>query len=180
MHTHVFLQNFTKGSVIQNVRAWLAADMADDKHANYDHAHLKQPDQWVIRSIMSWIENFDGSMLMCEVAYIFQWALSSRSALCPQQDNYDDCGVFALMFANQLAKLHLIAADLSLIQAMNAQQYRYYIAYCILKNQEPGLMQSSPSNHEFQVECSYLILSGQHLHACMHASVTWHFTTFRI
>ena len=55
---------------------------------------------------------------------------------CPKQGNYDDCGVFALLFASQLGA----SADLHLIKAEHTMQYRFYMAFCIIKAQLPGLL----------------------------------------
>ena len=63
----------------------------------------------------------------------------------PQQNNFDDCGVFALMFANQLA----IGADLNLIQPNRVAQFRIYITLCFLQRLQPGLVldNSREANH---------------------------------
>ena len=55
---------------------------------------------------------------------------------CPQQTNFDDCGIFAMMFASKLG----MSRDLHLIKAEAMQNYRLYIALCIIKDQLPGLL----------------------------------------
>ena len=47
----------------------------------------------------------------------------------PQQNNYDDCGIFAMMFASQMAMTD--AAALHFIKAEHTMQYRFYLALCI-------------------------------------------------
>jgi len=54
---------------------------------------------------------------------------SCRRDVSPQQDNYDDCGVFAVMIGSQLGA----CADMHLIQAQLAMQFRFYIALCVIK-----------------------------------------------
>ena len=62
-----------------------------------------------------------------------------------QQNNFDDCGVFALLFANQLA----IGADLNLIQPNRVAQFRIYITLCFLEQLQPSLVidHSREANH---------------------------------
>ena len=60
---------------------------------------------------------------------------------CPQQANFDDCGVFALLFASQLGA----SADLYLIKAEHTMQYRFYMALCIMEAQLPGLLHAGSS-----------------------------------
>lgn len=57
----------------------------------------------------------------------------------PQQNNYDDCGIFAVMFASQMAMTD--AAALHLIKAEHTMQYRFYLALCIIEGTMPGVLQ---------------------------------------
>ena len=63
-----------------------------------------------------------------------------REAEMPQQDNLDDCGVFSLMVASQLAT----SAGVHLIQPARMPEFRVYIAHCIIKQQAPGVLYTSP------------------------------------
>lgn len=54
----------------------------------------------------------------------------------PHQDNHDDCGVFAVLFASQLAA----GADLHFIQPERTVHFRLYLALCLLEQQQPGLV----------------------------------------
>lgn len=49
------------------------------------------------------------------------------------QENGDDCGVFALMFASQLAA----GASLQAITPEKIQRLRRYLAYCVLTSRQP-------------------------------------------
>jgi len=61
---------------------------------------------------------------------------SCRRDVSPQQDNYDDCGVFAVMIGSQLGA----CADMHLIQAQLAMQFRFYIALCVIKQWLRGVV----------------------------------------
>ncbi|KAL3134716.1 hypothetical protein ABBQ32_007719 [Trebouxia sp. C0010 RCD-2024] len=102
--------------VIDHVRDRLAQELSRDTHIGCNHASLLPSVEWVVRTMPH-----------------------------SQQNNFDDCGVFALLFANQLA----IGADLNLIQPNRVAQFRIYITLCFLEQLQPSLVidHSREANH---------------------------------
>jgi len=56
----------------------------------------------------------------------------------PAQSNFDDCGVFAIMFMSQLGA----AANLGFVQQQYMQECRQHLASCLLQHKPPGIITS--------------------------------------
>ncbi len=78
---------------------------------------------------------------------------------CPQQSNFDDCGIFAMMFASQMAVAD--AAALHLIKAEHIMQYRFYIAICIIEEKMPGVLRVPLCNDG--MSSAHVPLTASHL-----------------
>lgn len=78
----------------------------------------------------------------CTHDQVISLLLNSGCCVCrhvtpPQQDNSNDCGVFALLIASQLG----VSAGLRQIRPEHTRQYRAYITWCLAQNQVPGVIQ---------------------------------------
>lgn len=57
----------------------------------------------------------------------------------PLQSNHDDCGIFSLMFASQLAA----GASVHAIVDKRVPEFRLYLAHCLLFNRPPQPLQDA-------------------------------------
>lgn len=73
----------------------------------------------------------------------------------PQQDNYDDCGVFVLMFASQLAAGNM---KLDNITSERAYEFRMFITHCLLEQCLPGQVEPPEGDSWSFLDCCHSLL----------------------